>query len=228
MRIAIVGPGKMGRAVAEVAVERGHSVRAELGAGEITRGALDGAEVAIEFTTPGAAPANLMRLAELGIPTVCGTTGWYSALTEIAAAFEEAGVGLVHAPNFSVGAQLMMQIARETASRLADLPEFDAWIVETHHTEKRDAPSGTAARLRETLRGSDPMRDYPVTSIRGGHVPGTHELHMDTGGEALLLRHTARDRTIFAHGAVVAAERLISDPHKGAIDFGTSLFGNRR
>ena len=225
MKIAVVGPGRMGGAVAHVARESGHEIVAEIGAGGLSPDAVRHAQVAIEFTLPGAARANLERLAELGVPTVTGTTGWYDALPEIGAAFEAAGVGLVYAPNFSLGALLMTRLVGEAGRLMAGRPEFSAWLVETHHAGKLDAPSGTAERLRQSLRQADPDRDYPVTSLRGGTVPGTHELVIDAAGEELVLRHAARDRSIFARGAVLAAQWLIAEPRRGAFDFGTSILG---
>lgn len=225
MRIAVVGPGRMGRAVAQVAQESGHQIVAEIGAGGLSPDALQDAQVAIEFTVPDAVCGNLERLAELGVPTVTGTTGWYDELPRIARVFEREGVGLIYAPNFSLGALLMTRLAREAGRLMAGRPEFSAWLVETHHAQKLDAPSGTAARLRETLREVDGGRDYPVTSVRGGTVPGSHELVMDAVGEELVLRHTARDRSIFARGAVLAAQWLLAEPRQGAFDFGTSILG---
>lgn len=225
MRLIIVGPGRMGRAVATAAAERGHTVTGEIGAGGLAADAVKGADVAIEFTEPGAAAGNLLQLARLGVPTVCGTTGWDARLPEVDAAFRRAGVGLVHAPNFSLGVQLLLRAAAELARLAADRPEFDAWIVETHHRHKQDAPSGTARTLQEAVRAADPSRTWPVTSIRAGEVPGTHELHLDAAGEGLTLAHTARDRSIFARGAVVAAEWLVAHPAPGAHAFGASVLG---
>lgn len=227
MRIAIVGPGRMGEAVMDAARERGHEVTARIGAGELAGDPLGAAEVAIEFTAPDAASSNLLHLARMGVPTVCGTTGWYSELARVSAAFAEAGVGLVYAPNFSLGAQLLLRIAAEAARLVSDRPEFDAWLTDTHHRHKRDSPSGTAARLQEVLKGVDPGREYPITSVRAGDVPGTHELHLDAAGEGIVIAHTARDRSIFARGAVVAAEWLVAEPRRGAFPFETAIFGER-
>lgn len=223
MRIALVGPGRMGRAVAAVAAERGHEVVAEIRAGGLRADAMGQADVAVEFTAPDAAPDNLRTLATLGLPTVCGTTGWYERLDEISAAFAQAGVGLVYAPNFSLGVQLFLRAARALADAAARRAEFDGWIVETHHRHKRDAPSGTARALRDGVRAADPGRDWPVTSIRAGEVPGTHALHLDAAGEGVTLTHAARDRSIFARGAIVAAEWLTAAPRPGAHAFATIL-----
>lgn len=223
MRLAIVGPGRMGHAVRDVAAARGHDVTAVIGRGGLA--SPPDADVAIEFTTPEAAADNLVRLAGHGIPTVCGTTGWYDRLDEVAAAVDAAGSALLYAPNFSLGVQLLLRTARELAARATGRDEFDGWIEETHHRHKRDAPSGTAAALRDLLRAADASRDWPVVSIRGGEVPGTHVVRLDATGEAVSLTHTARDRSIFARGAVIGAEWLIAQPRRGVHEFGTALFG---
>ncbi len=225
MRIAIVGPGRMGMAVKTAALSRGHQVVAEIDVGALATDAMKDAEVAIEFTAPDAAGDNLLQLASFGVPTVCGTTGWYDRLPEVRAAFERAAVGLVYAPNFSIGVQILMRVAQHLAELLRDRPEFDAHLVESHHRHKKDAPSGTARALQDALRGGDPSRDYPITSIRAGEIPGTHEIRLDATGEAITIAHAARDRTIFARGAVVAAEWLAAEPHRGVYRFDESLFG---
>ena len=225
MRLVIVGPGRMGHAVAAAAAERGHTVTSEIGPGGLTAASVRGAEVAVEFTTPGAAAGNLVTLARLGLPSVSGTTGWYERLAEVDAAFRQASVGLLYAPNFSLGVQLLLRAAAELARLVAKRPEFDAWIVETHHRHKRDAPSGTARALQDALRAVDATREYPVTSIRAGDVPGTHALWLDASGESLALTHTARDRSIFARGAVAAAEWLVAHPVAGARAFGDAVLG---
>lgn len=225
MRIALVGPGRMGMAVKDAARAGGHDIVAEIDVGALSAPAVRGADVAIEFTTPDAAADNLIQLAAFGMPSVCGTTGWYERLPEVDTAFQRAGVGLVYAPNFSIGVQVLSHVAHRLAELLRDRPEFDAYILERHHEHKQDAPSGTARALREVLRGADATRDYPITSVRAGEIPGTHEIHVDAQGEAIMLTHTARDRTIFARGAIVAAEWLVATPRRGTYRFDESLFG---
>ena len=224
MRIAIVGFGRMGRAVQSVATARGHDVALTIGRGELETSSLSGVDVAIEFTAPDAAADNLIRLAHSKVPTVSGTTGWFARLDEVRAAFERENIGLVYAPNFSLGVQLLLRVAREMGRLAAARPEFEAWIVETHHSRKRDAPSGTAKALQNALRAEDHDRPYPVTSIRAGDVPGTHSLTFDAPGESLELTHTARERSVFATGAVVAAEWLTEHPISGVRDFASVVF----
>lgn len=213
-RVAIIGHGKMGRAVEQLARERGWPVAAVIDARAnpegrgITREALAGAEVAIEFTEPAAAPANVLAAVAAGCPVVSGTTGWQARLPEVAARVREAGGALFWAPNFSIGVAIFTRLVAEAGRALAGVEGFDAHLVETHHAAKKDAPSGTArllaTRFRETLG-----RELPVTSVRTGSVPGTHELLLDAPFEQIRLVHEARDRRVFADGALRAARWLV-------------------
>jgi 4-hydroxy-tetrahydrodipicolinate reductase len=211
--LALVGMGKMGRALAALAPERGFQVVAELDPARpdyagITRETLRGAHVAIEFTTPDAAPANARACAASGCPVVVGTTGWYDQLETISHEIERAGGAMLTAPNFSVGVAVFDRVVAEAARLFGRLEGFDAHLVETHHSAKKDAPSGTAGALARTA--SDALgRAIPVTSIRTGHVPGTHEIVFDAPFEQVRLVHEARDRRVFAEGALVAARWLV-------------------
>lgn len=222
----------MGRAVAELAEERGHIVQALIGREEnaagaaLTRERLGGVEAAIEFTRPDAVVTNLERLIDVGIPTVTGTTGWSAELPRIARLVEARGGSLLHAANFSVGVHLFLRAARELAARFAGRAEFEAFILEEHHTAKRDAPSGTALALRAEAREADFARDFPITSVRAGSIPGTHVLTYDGPHETVALSHVARSRRGFAAGALAAAEWLPG--HAGVHDFESMLFGGDR
>jgi 4-hydroxy-tetrahydrodipicolinate reductase len=184
LRLAIVGDGKMGRAIADLARERAFVVTAIVGATEnvdgagIDRARLGDAEVVIEFTEPAAAPANIVAAVRAGYPVVTGTTGWAAQLGDVAAQVDRAGGAVVHAPNFSIGVNLFLAIAA--------------------------APSGTAIALERVVAESLGRR-IPTSSIRTGHVPGTHELTFDGPFEQIRLTHTARDRRVFADGALRAA-----------------------
>jgi len=226
MRVAIVGFGKMGHAVRDLAVRQGHEIAAEIDLGQLSQQSLKNAEVAIEFTQPDAAVDNLLKLAGWKVPTVCGTTGWYGRLPEVRGSFEKAKSALVYAPNFSIGVQLFFRAALELGKSLKKQTGFDAQIVETHHKAKKDAPSGTAWALREALRTQDPARDYFITCIRAGEVPGTHELRIEGTGESLLLQHQAHDRNIFATGALTAARWLTERPRQGVFTLEQVLFGS--
>ena len=207
--LALIGMGRMGRALAELAPERGFHVVARLGhAQPITRESLHGAAVAIEFTVPGAAAANVLACAAAGCPVVAGTTGWYGALPAVRAEVERAGTALLHAPNFSVGVAIFDRVVAEAARLFAGAPGFDVHLVETHHSAKQDAPSGTATSLAKTAEAAS-GRPIPITSVRVGSVPGTHELVFDAPFEQVRLVHEARDRRVFAEGALTAARWLV-------------------
>lgn len=230
MRIAIVGTGRMGEAVERQALARGHEIVTRVGGEEGRRGdaltadRLAGAEVAIEFTRADVVVANLERLIALGIPTVTGTTGWRDQLPDISARVEQVGGTLLHASNFSIGLQLCLRAAERLAEQLCGRPEFDGGIVETHHAAKRDAPSGTALTLQARVRAADPERAYPITSVRLGHVPGTHRLIYDGQSETIELAHSVRNRSVFAIGAVTAAEWIAAPGRRGVYTFTQMLF----
>jgi 4-hydroxy-tetrahydrodipicolinate reductase len=229
MRIVIIGDGKMGRAVAGLAEARGHVIHALVGGGEnaggraLTAERLKGADVAVEFTRPDAAVANLERLVDAGVPVVTGTTGWLDQLPRVTAHVEQCGGALIHAANFSLGVHLFLRAARDLAARFAGHPEFDAFILEEHHAAKLDAPSGTARELRQRVRASDPARDFPITSIRAGTTPGTHLVAYDGQYERVTLAHVARSRDGFAAGALAAAEWLPG--RRGVFTVEDMLFG---
>jgi len=207
--LAIIGLGRMGNAVDQLASERDFAVVARLGKRDaITRESLGGAAVAIEFTEPAAAVANVRACLMAGCPVVTGTTGWYSELPKLADEVEEHRGALFAAPNFSLGVAVFKRLVAEAAQRFAALPGFDAHLVEVHHAAKRDAPSGTAAALAE-VAGKACGAPVPITSVRTGSVPGTHELIFDAPFEQVRLVHEARDRRVFAEGALTAARWLV-------------------
>ena len=229
LRIAIVGYGRMGRAVEQIARERGHEIHSIVRGADLRedtalwRNRVRGADVAVEFTAPGTAPGTLRNLIEIGVPTVTGTTGWGAHLAELTRLVDSRGGALLHSPNFSVGVQLFLKTAEELARRFRGRTEFDAFIVEEHHRAKVDAPSGTALRLQQGVQDADPERGCPITSIRAGAIPGTHALRYDAAFETVRLEHVARSRTVFAAGALVAAEWLPG--RRGVFTFEEMLFG---
>jgi 4-hydroxy-tetrahydrodipicolinate reductase len=228
MKIAIIGNGKMGKAVAALAQQRGHAIhtvvsRLENPAGKaLTAERLRGTDVAVEFTRPDAAPTNLERLIELGIPTVTGTTGWSGDLPKIEALVQRQGGALLHTANFSVGVHLFFRAARTLAECFRNRPEFAVSIHEEHHVSKVDAPSGTALLLQRQLWGVEPGRRFPITSVRAGDAPGTHTLTYEAPHETVALRHVTRSRDVFAAGALAAAEWLPG--HHGVFTFEDMLF----
>lgn len=214
VKLAVIGDGQMGTAVSELARAKGWDVVAMIGmAGNengkgITSESLRGAQVAIEFTEPGAAVANISACLNAGCPVVVGTTGWHDALPEMEKLALSRGTALLWSSNFSTGVNIFLEIARRAGELLKDSPAFRAHIKETHHTRKKDAPSGTAIAIekatKETLG-----REIPIESVRLGEVVGTHELTFESEFEQIALTHTARDRRVFAEGALRAAQWLI-------------------
>ncbi len=213
-RLAIIGMGKMGHAIAELAPSRGWEVVAQLDEPDTKNGigkdALGGADVAVEFTAPDAAPSNIRAAIAAGCPIVVGTTGWYKELESITEAVRVKNGALLTATNFSLGVNIFEQIAETAARLLGRAPGFEAHIIETHHAAKKDAPSGTAATLGRTASAAwSRGADIPITSVRVGSVPGTHEFVFDAPFEQIRLEHMARDRRVFAEGALVAAGWLV-------------------
>ena len=213
-KVAIIGDGKMGQAIRQLALDKGWQVSAMLGEREsaegvgVSRQSLGDPDVAVEFTQPSAAVANVLACLRASVPVVVGTTGWYDSLPEVTRVATEASTGLLWSPNFSLGVNVLIEVARYAASLMSSLEEFDAHIIETHHTRKKDAPSGTAIAIAKAA--SDALdRPIPTTSIRTGSVPGTHELVFDGAFEQLSIVHEARDRRVFAEGALRAADWLV-------------------
>ena len=203
----------MGRTIAQLAPDRDATIVAELDAGDasgglVTRASLNGADVAIEFTQPTAAPANIRACIAVGCPVVVGTTGWYDELPAVTREVIAARGALLTAPNFSVGVAIFDRVVAEAARLFGRVPGVDAHLVETHHRQKKDAPSGTAASLARTVEASM-GRPIDITSVRVGAVPGTHEIVFDGAFEQVRLVHEARDRRVFAEGALVAARWLV-------------------
>jgi 4-hydroxy-tetrahydrodipicolinate reductase len=225
MRFGIVGAGKMGCEIEAMAGRRGHDLvwkldsRANAAAAGLTPERLSQADVVFEFTNPAAAPPNLEALGRAGATVVCGTTGWDRDLSKITEAFRAGGGALVHAANFSVGVRHFFELAK-VAAALYPPAGYAPFLVEEHHAEKRDAPSGTArkiARIVEEGSGEKP----PVSSVRAGTIPGTHRLVFESPEDEVELVHRARGRAGFAKGAVWAAERMAG--RQGVFEFGELL-----
>ena len=215
-RIAILGDGRMGQLVAALAREAGDQVVAHLGPAEtmqrLTRERLGEPEVVIEFTVPHAAARLVRECLDAGVPVVSGTTGWDSERIALEAHAVASGGTVLWSPNFALGVQLFAKVVADAARRFAHpAAGFDAHLVETHHVKKLDAPSGTAKLLAQHAeRASD--RAMPITSVRVGQVPGTHEVVFDAAFEQVRLVHEARDRRVFAAGALTVARWLV-DKH---------------
>jgi 4-hydroxy-tetrahydrodipicolinate reductase len=210
--LAIVGWGKMGRLVQQLAPEYGFVVAASFSRSniaELSRETLRGAAVAIEFSTPAAAPHNLRRLAELNVNTVCGTTGWYEELPRVRETVTASHTALVFSANFSVGVNLFSEIVSRAAALFAQHPEYEAWGWEIHHSAKKDAPSGTLKRLATDIRSAGFTGPMTLSSNRAGAHIGTHEIGFDSPADTITLRHTARNREGFARGALQAAQWIV-------------------
>ena len=212
-RIAIIGLGKMGRAIEQLAPERGFTVASRIDpnggdAPSVSKSSLANAEVAVEFTTPAVAAQNIAAAIEAGCAVVVGTTGWYEKRAEVEKLVGKHGGALLIAPNFSIGVAIFAHVVRAAAAAFRTAPGFDAHMIETHHSAKKDAPSGTAANL-EKIAAAELGRAIPITSVRTGSVPGTHELIFDGAFEQIRLEHVARDRRVFADGALLAAKWII-------------------
>jgi 4-hydroxy-tetrahydrodipicolinate reductase len=221
--LAIVGCGKMGRLIEQLAPAHGFEVRAKFDglnnahAQALSHETLRGVDVAVDFTAPHAAPENIRRLAVLGVNAVVGTTGWSEQLPSMREAVEQGKTGLVWAPNFSVGVNLFLQAVAHGAALFAKHSEYEAWGWEIHHSEKKDAPSGTLKKLAEEMRAAGYARPVSLSASRAGAHPGTHEIGFDSAGDTITLRHTARNREGFARGALQAAHWIAGK--KGFFEF---------
>ena len=223
LRIAVVGYGKMGRAVERLASEHDCEVvrivrSAENADGQaLGREALSGTEVAIELSNPQAAPQNIRRLIEAGVAVVTGTTGWFKELPQIRELTELKNGSVVWGPNFSVGLHHFRATVAEAARRFAREEAYGAWGWEIHHAAKKDAPSGTLLALAAEISRSGYSRTVSLSANRAGSVPGTHEIGFDSAEDTITLRHTARSRDGFARGALRAARWLAGK--KGFFEF---------
>jgi 4-hydroxy-tetrahydrodipicolinate reductase len=214
-RLALVGYGKMGRLVEQLAPDHGFEVVLKLdgrsnpdGSG-IDAERFRGVDVAIDFSVPGAVLGNVERLAPLGVAMVVGTTGWGEALPEVREVVERHGAGLVYGANFSVGVQVFYRLAEAAAGLLAGEAGYDGWLYEIHHKMKKDAPSGTLLQIKKVMEEAGYQRPLDVASTRAGSVPGTHQVGFDSEADTITLEHRARNRGGFAHGALRAARWVL-------------------
>jgi 4-hydroxy-tetrahydrodipicolinate reductase len=228
MRVAVVGYGKMGHEVEAVLRERGHEPI--LVAHDIP-GFPEACPVGIDFTRADAVVANARAALERGARYVIGTTGWAAQESQLKKLVERHQGGIVHAANFALGVNLFYKIAREAARLMARFPDYDPYVLERHHRQKKDAPSGTAKVLAQIVASAGGPRKNPVTELKGelgqdqfhvsavraGGIVGEHTVGFDSGGDEILLEHRARSRRGFALGAVLAAEWIA--PRRGFHSF---------
>jgi 4-hydroxy-tetrahydrodipicolinate reductase len=222
-KLAIVGYGKMGRLVEQLAPEYGFTVSAKADqSAEITRESFSGADVAIDFSMPEVVVENSAAVTDLGVNLVIGTTGWLDRLPEVKAAVEGNGTGCVWGPNFSIGVAIFSRVVAETARLMQEEAEYESWAWEAHHSAKKDAPSGTMLKLIDDMRRAGYSKRIDVSSTRAGKIPGTHEIGFDSAADTITLTHTARSREGFARGALKAAKWVVGK--KGFYEFSEILF----
>ncbi len=221
MRIALHGYGKMGKAVERVATEAGHEVVCIL---DVDRNdPLAGAEVLIDFSHASALEHTLGVACDNNLDLVIGTTGWNERLDDVRSRVESAGIGCVYASNFSPGANVMFELARRAGELFAKFPQYAAGMEERHHSQKKDAPSGTALKIAsEVIEGSGGKLDPPIAASRVGAEFGLHTLFFDSTDDLVEISHRARGREGFARGAVFAAERIRG--RKGLVRFDELVF----
>jgi 4-hydroxy-tetrahydrodipicolinate reductase len=212
MKILLVGYGKMGRMIESLAPEFGCEIAGVIdplapdGTDGPDAARWSGVDVAIDFSTPDSVVRNVPVLAGRGISVVLGTTGWQKDEAAIRRSVADTSVGIVAAANFSTGVILFEAVVARAAQLFGAQPEFGAWLNEAHHNTKKDAPSGTALMLKRAMEGAGYDRAIDVSSVRVGFIPGVHTVGFDGPADTITLTHTARDRTAFARGALLAAK----------------------
>jgi len=223
MKIALIGYGKMGHAIEEIAVQRGHEIVLKVGIENIEDNTIENirkADVAIEFTGPEIAFDNVMRCLEAGVPVVSGSTGWLERFNEATKYCNDHNGAMIYASNFSVGVNIFFAINKRLAEMMASHSEYNASLIEIHHTQKKDAPSGTAISLAEDILKLAPQKnkwvnqptakanELEILSERIDPAPGTHIVTWASDIDNIEIKHTAHNRKGFATGAVLAAEFL--------------------
>ncbi|NOR85882.1 4-hydroxy-tetrahydrodipicolinate reductase [archaeon] len=230
LNIAIIGYGKMGKEIETTALESGHTVKSIIDPklekkdnkyNKIDKESLKDVDVCIDFTIPKVALNNIKKIAEHKKNIIIGTTGWYNQLDEAKKIIEKNNIGLLYAPNFSIGVNLFFKIIKNASKAFNKFDNYDPFILELHHKQKLDSPSGTAKKLgeiiiknidRKTTAQYDKLdrkinpEELHITSVRVGSIPGTHNVGFDSQADTIELKHTARGRKGFAQGAVIAAK----------------------
>jgi 4-hydroxy-tetrahydrodipicolinate reductase len=218
MKIALIGYGKMGKTIERFALRRGHSITVRIdkdNTEDIYSDAFKSSDIAIEFSMPETAYNNVSTALNLGVPVVCGTTGWLDKLEQIKQLSEKQKLSFIYSSNFSLGVNIFFHINRKLAEVMKNYPEYAVSIEEIHHIHKKDAPSGTAVTLAEDVLNSVNLKKWSleneenslhITAIREGEVPGTHTVEYENDIDSITIRHEAKSRDGFALGAVIAAE----------------------
>ena len=216
MKIALVGYGKKGKIIDEIATQRNHEIVARLNESP-TSGNLNNADVVIEFSNPEVAFNNIKTCLENNIPVICGTTGWLDQKSEIEKIAAENNTAFLYGSNFSLGVNLFFALNEKLANLMKNFPEYNVQLEEIHHTHKKDAPSGTAISLAEGIIKNDQRfegwkleetkeKELGIFAIREDEVPGTHSVFYKSSVDEIEIKHTAYSRNGFALGAVIAAE----------------------
>ena len=213
MKLALVGYGKMGRIVEKLSPDYGFDVVGRLddtnNIGGVGIPTAPDADVAVDFSVPSAVAENLPKLAARRMNVVIGTTGWHEHEASMRQVAQDAGIGVVAASNFSLGVALFQNLAEHAATLFAPYPEFGVWIHEIHHSAKKDAPSGTAINLQQTMAAAGYTHNIDMASSRAGSVPGVHTIGFDGPYETITMTHSNRDRAAFAQGALQAAKWVV-------------------
>ena len=227
-RLAIIGYGKMGKLIEQLAPDYGLAVALKLDEFNntnyegVTASNFRGIDVAVDFSIPSAVVENVERIAALGVSIVVGTTGWAGQMARVKTAVEKCGIGLVWSPNYSIGVNVFANLVADAARMLAAQTEYGAWAWEIHHSTKKDAPSGTLLKLVEEMKAAGYTRTIDTGSNRAGAHPGTHEIGFDSAADTITLRHTARSREGLARGALKAAQWIVGK--RGFHEFREILF----
>lgn len=236
MKIALIGYGKMGKAIEGIAIERGHEIVLRIDAENteaLNNESLQLVDVAIEFTNPDSAIKNITQCFDAGIPVVCGTTGWLEHWDQIKSDCAYKNGSFLYASNFSIGVNLFFELNKKLAQLMQNRPEYNCSIEEIHHTAKKDAPSGTAITIAENIIASNPNKknwvlgetadsnSLSIISKRIDPAPGTHIVSYNSIIDSIEIKHTAHNRIGFATGAVLAAEFLLGK--KGVYGMGDVL-----
>lgn len=219
MKIALLGYGKMGKAIEKIAVERGHSIVIKI-SDDIDKHNIRTADVAIDFSIPEAAVNNISNCLKNGIPVISGTTGWLKNYNDMVALAKEQDGAFIYASNFSLGVNIFFELNKQLAKMMSNVSQYKVDLEEIHHTQKLDAPSGTAITIAEgiientqynswSLDKANNEGDIPIVSKRIGAVPGTHFVNYTSNVDTISMSHTAHNREGFALGAVIAAEWII-------------------
>ena len=225
LKLAVIGHGAMGRLVEARGRGQGHEVGAVVTSAEASwdagrlAEALRGHDVAVDFSVAEAVPRNVEACCLAGVPLVVGTTGWLGELDAVRRSVESAGGALIYGANFSIGVNMFYRVAAHAARLLAPFG-YEAYIEESHHSRKKDAPSGTALRLREVIAPAFPEK-VGIASTRAGHIPGTHRAGFDSAADTVTLEHVARSREGFAAGALLCARWI--QGRRGVFEFSQAL-----